>query len=52
MAQQKQKQNLPETAEEILAPVFDRFTEGFGAEDLRTARMMLDKISRRSVESR
>jgi predicted ATPase/DNA-binding winged helix-turn-helix (wHTH) protein len=49
MAQQKQKQNLPGAAQEILAPVFDRFTEGFETEDLRTARMMLDQISRRPV---
>jgi predicted ATPase len=47
LAQQKQKQNLPETAEEILAPVFGRFTEGFDTGDLRTARKMLDQISRR-----
>jgi predicted ATPase/DNA-binding winged helix-turn-helix (wHTH) protein len=49
LAQQKQIQNLPGAAQAILAPVFDRFTEGFETEDLRTARMMLDQISRRSV---
>ena len=31
-------------ARQILAPVYDRFTEGFGTVDLRAARAMLDTI--------
>jgi predicted ATPase len=29
-------------AQEVLAPVYDRFTEGFTSADLRAARTMLD----------
>jgi predicted ATPase len=31
-------------ARQILAPVYDRFTEGFGTADLRAARAMLDAL--------
>ena len=31
-------------AKQILAPVYDQFTEGFGTADLRTARAVLDAL--------
>jgi hypothetical protein len=33
-----------EEAHELLAPVYDRFTEGFATVDLRVARALLDKL--------
>jgi predicted ATPase/DNA-binding winged helix-turn-helix (wHTH) protein len=32
-------------ARELLAPVYDRFTEGFGTADLRAARSLLDELT-------
>lgn len=37
-------QNRQNDARQILAPVYDRFTEGFGTADLRAARAMLDTL--------
>jgi predicted ATPase len=38
-------QGHPRQAKQILAPVYDQFTEGFGTADLRAARAMLDALS-------
>ena len=32
-------------AEELLAPIYDRFTEGFGTPDLQAAKALLEKVS-------
>ncbi|MEA2805682.1 MAG: hypothetical protein QOE49_5777, partial [Rhodospirillaceae bacterium] len=32
-------------ARELLAPVYDRFTEGFATADLRAAKTLLDEVS-------
>jgi predicted ATPase/DNA-binding winged helix-turn-helix (wHTH) protein len=45
MARLKLKQSLPKEARRILAPVYDKFTEGFDTADLRSARTMLDQLS-------
>ncbi len=37
-------QNRPKAAREILAPVYDRFTEGFETTDLKAARLLLDGL--------
>jgi predicted ATPase len=37
-------QGRHQQAKQILAPVYDQFTEGFGTADLRTARAMLDAL--------
>jgi predicted ATPase len=39
-------QNRTRAAREILAPVYDRFTEGFETADLRTAELVLDGLRR------
>ena len=31
-------------ARDLLAPVYNRFTEGFGTADLKTARVLLDDL--------
>jgi predicted ATPase len=37
-------QNRPKAAREILAPVYNRFTEGFETTDLKAARLLLDGL--------
>src|ERR1700730_13014158 len=37
-------QNRPKAAREILAPVYDRFTEGFETADLKAATLLLDDL--------
>ena len=37
-------QNRTEAAREILAPVYDRFTEGFETTDLKAAKCLLDRL--------
>jgi predicted ATPase len=32
-------------ARDLLAPIYDRFTEGFGTADLRAARLLLDELT-------
>jgi predicted ATPase len=46
IARLRMTQSRQEDARAILAPVVDRFTEGFGAADLRAARDMLGKLQR------
>jgi len=38
------QQARTEPAHEILAPVYGRFTEGFGTADLRAAKALLDSL--------
>ena len=40
------EQGQSEDAEALLQPVYDRFTEGFETADLRTARALLDSVTR------
>ena len=42
LAQLRVRQSRQDDARKILAPVYDRFTEGFEAADLRSARAMLE----------
>jgi predicted ATPase/DNA-binding winged helix-turn-helix (wHTH) protein len=51
MAQLKLKQDRAGEAREILAPVYGKFTEGFEATDLRSARTMLDRLSQACTKS-
>jgi predicted ATPase len=37
-------QNRAKAAREILAPVYDRFTEGFETADLKAAKLLLDGL--------
>ena len=39
------RQDRQNAAREILAPVYDRFTEGFATADLRMAKALLDELS-------
>ena len=32
-------------ARDLLAPIYDRFTEGFGTSDLRAAKKLLDELN-------
>jgi predicted ATPase len=38
-------QGRNEAARELLAPVYDRFTEGFATADLRAAKALIDELS-------
>jgi predicted ATPase len=38
------KQRRPDEAKKILAPIYDRFTEGFDAPDLLAARDLLEQF--------
>jgi predicted ATPase len=38
-------QNRPGEAKQILAPVFEQFTEGFEAEDLKQAKSVLEQLA-------
>jgi predicted ATPase len=44
LARLRRDQARSEEAHELLAPVYDRFTEGFATVDLRAARALLDKL--------
>ena len=44
LARLRVKQDRPNDARQILAPVYDRFTEGFETADLRSARSILDSL--------
>jgi predicted ATPase/DNA-binding winged helix-turn-helix (wHTH) protein len=44
LAQLRVTQDRPHDARQILAPVYDRFTEGFETADFRAARAMLDAL--------
>ena len=44
LARLRVTQNRQNDARQILAPVYDRFTEGFGTADLRAARAILDTL--------
>jgi predicted ATPase/DNA-binding winged helix-turn-helix (wHTH) protein len=49
LAHLKSESGLPKQARNILAPVYEKFTEGFETADLRSARLMLDRLSRSSA---
>jgi len=44
LARLKVRQGRQDIARQILAPVYDRFTEGFETADLRSARTMLEAL--------
>jgi predicted ATPase/DNA-binding winged helix-turn-helix (wHTH) protein len=44
LARLQMAQGRHDEARQILAPVYDRFTEGFGIDDLRAARAVLDTL--------
>jgi predicted ATPase len=46
LARLRGRQNRPDDAQQVLAPVYDRFTEGFDTADLRSARAMLELLPR------
>jgi hypothetical protein len=46
LARLRHRQGRRQDAMAVLQPVFDRFTEGFGTADLRSARSVLDGLSR------
>ena len=46
------RQDRRDDARRLLAPVYDRFTEGFEAADLRCARALLETLSVDHAESR
>jgi len=49
----RMRQGRHDEARQVLAPVYDRFTEGFETTDLRSARSMLDSLlSHRSASER
>src|SRR5262249_43737179 len=39
------RQDRSEKARELLAPIYARFTEGFGTADLKTAKALLDALA-------
>jgi len=45
LARLRIRQDRQNAAREILAPVYDRFTEGFATADLRVAKALLDELS-------
>jgi predicted ATPase/DNA-binding winged helix-turn-helix (wHTH) protein len=45
LARLKMKQHQTQEARQALAPVYSRFTEGFGTPDLRSARAVLDSLA-------
>jgi predicted ATPase/DNA-binding winged helix-turn-helix (wHTH) protein len=47
MASLRVRQGQRDEAQEILAPVYGRFTEGFDTADLRSAKALLEKVARR-----
>jgi predicted ATPase len=44
LARLRVEQDRPDEARQVLAPVYDSFTEGFGTSDLRAARAMLELL--------
>jgi len=44
LADLRVRQDRQDEARQILAPVYDRFTEGFETADLRSARAILEKL--------
>ena len=46
LARMRMTQGLAVEARQIVAPVYDRFTEGFAAPDLRAAKALLDELPR------
>ena len=45
MARLWRDQGKPQQARELLAPVYDWFTEGFNTPDLKEAQALLNKLS-------
>ena len=46
LARMRMTQGFAVEARQILVPVYDRFTEGFAAPDLRPAKALLDELPR------
>jgi predicted ATPase len=51
LARLRVRQDRQADARQILAPVYDRFTEGFETADLRAARALLETLPRQRMES-
>ena len=49
LARLRVRQGRPDDARPILAPVYDRFTEGFETADMRAARAMLESAPPRCI---
>jgi len=47
LARSRLKQGRPNDAKNILAPVYDRFKEGFATSDMQAARALLDSFPER-----
>jgi predicted ATPase len=45
LARLRISQDRHEDAKQILAPVYDRFTEGFGTADLKQAKALLEQLA-------
>jgi predicted ATPase len=45
LARLRVQQGRRHEARQLVKPIFDRFTEGFGTADLRAARAMLDTLA-------
>jgi predicted ATPase len=50
LARLRAKRGRTDEARQVLAPVYDRFTEGFETADLRAAKAMLDALPPRPAE--
>jgi predicted ATPase len=50
MARLYQKQNKQKEGRDLLADVYNRFTEGFDTMDLRETKVLLDELSRSSSD--
>jgi predicted ATPase len=45
LARLRMSQDRRNAARQVLAPVYDRFTEGFATPDLRAAKALLDELN-------
>jgi predicted ATPase len=50
LARWRMRQDRPDDARDVLAPVYGRFTEGFATADLRAARTMLDALAQHGTQ--
>ncbi len=45
LARLRQSEGKTGAAHDLVAPIYDRFTEGFGTADLKDAKALLDELS-------
>jgi predicted ATPase len=50
LARLRHDQARTKDAHELLAPIYDRFTEGFGSADLVSAKTLLDALRKRATK--